>query len=69
MGISPELLPQIFDLFIQDERTLEHSQGGLGIGLTLVRRLVEIHGGQVEAHSEGPGRGSEFRGAPATGAE
>jgi two-component system CheB/CheR fusion protein len=60
MGIAPELLPRIFDLFTQAERTLDRSQGGLGVGLTLVRRLVEMQGGTVMAHSEGPGHGSEF---------
>ena len=60
LGIAPEMLPRIFDLFAQIEHSLERSQGGLGIGLTLVRRLVELHGGSVEAHSEGRGRGSEF---------
>ena len=60
MGISAELLPRIFDLFIQGDRSLARSEGGLGIGLTLVRRLVELHDGIVEAHSEGPGKGSEF---------
>src|SRR5205085_8982173 len=59
-GISPRLLPKIFDLFTQDDRTLDRAQGGLGLGLTLVRRIVELHGGSVEAHSEGRGRGSEF---------
>jgi two-component system, sensor histidine kinase len=59
-GISPELLPHIFEPFVQGERTLERSQGGLGIGLTLVRRLVELHGGHVSAASEGSGRGSTF---------
>jgi PAS domain S-box-containing protein len=59
-GIPPALLPRIFDLFTQAERTLDRSQGGLGIGLTLVRRLVEMHGGTVEARSEGVGKGSEF---------
>ncbi|MEA2564732.1 MAG: hypothetical protein QOH06_6236 [Acidobacteriota bacterium] len=59
-GIEPELLPRIFDLFVQEDRSLARSHGGLGIGLTLVRSLVERHGGRVEAHSEGPGRGSEF---------
>jgi CheY-like chemotaxis protein len=54
------MLPQVFDLFTQVDRTLDRSQGGLGIGLTLVRRLVELHGGTVRALSEGPGRGSEF---------
>jgi PAS domain S-box-containing protein len=60
IGISPELLPHVFDLFVQAERSIDRAQGGLGIGLTLVRRLVEMHGGAVEAHSEGPGQGSEF---------
>jgi signal transduction histidine kinase/ActR/RegA family two-component response regulator len=60
MGIPAEALPTIFDLFTQAERTLDRAEGGLGIGLTLVRRLTELHGGAVEAHSEGPGRGSEF---------
>jgi PAS domain S-box-containing protein len=60
VGIAPDMLPRIFDLFVQAERRLDRSQGGLGIGLTLVRRLVEMHGGSVTAHSEGPGRGSEF---------
>jgi PAS domain S-box-containing protein len=60
IGISPELLPHIFDLFTQSERPLDRSHGGLGIGLTLVKRLVEMHGGRVEASSAGPGTGSEF---------
>jgi signal transduction histidine kinase len=60
VGIPPEVLPELFQLFAQVERTLDRSQGGLGIGLALVRRLVELHGGSVSAHSEGPGRGSEF---------
>jgi PAS domain S-box-containing protein len=59
-GMKPDLVPRVFDLFTQGERTLDRSQGGLGLGLTLVKRLVEMHGGTVEAHSEGPGRGSEF---------
>ena len=59
-GIAPELLPRVFDLFVQGERTLDRAQGGLGIGLTLVRRLVELHGGSVSASSDGPGRGSVF---------
>ena len=60
VGITPELLPRIFDLFTQADRTLDRSQGGLGIGLSLVQRLVELHGGRVEAHSAGLGQGSEF---------
>ncbi|MGC1275581.1 MAG: PAS domain S-box protein [Planctomycetaceae bacterium] len=59
VGIAPELLPRIFDLFTQAERSLARSDGGLGIGLALVQRLVELHQGQVEAHSS-LGRGSEF---------
>ena len=60
MGMPPELLPRVFDLFAQGERTLDRRGGGLGIGLTLVSRLVEMHGGRVSAHSEGVGHGSEF---------
>ncbi|HEX5718665.1 MAG TPA: sensor histidine kinase [Thermoanaerobaculia bacterium] len=60
IGIPPELLPRIFDLFIQGEQSLDRSGGGLGIGLTLVHRLVEMHGGQVAAQSGGEGQGSEF---------
>jgi signal transduction histidine kinase/CheY-like chemotaxis protein len=60
MGIPPEVLPKVFDLFTQTERTLDRAEGGLGIGLTLVRQLTEMHDGRVEAFSEGPGRGSEF---------
>ena len=60
VGISPELLPYIFDLFVQEERSLDRKQGGLGLGLTLVRRLVELHGGTVEAKSQGLKKGSEF---------
>jgi CheY-like chemotaxis protein len=60
IGIEPELLPRIFDLFTQSPRSLDRAQGGLGIGLTLVRRLVELHDGWVAAHSEGRGRGSTF---------
>jgi len=59
-GLSPDLLPRIFDLFTQAERSLDRSEGGLGIGLTLVKELVEQHGGTIEAHSEGLGQGSEF---------
>lgn len=60
LGISSELLPRVFDLFVQGERTLDRTQGGLGIGLTLARRLVALHRGSVAAFSEGPGRGSTF---------
>jgi signal transduction histidine kinase len=60
IGIAPELLPRIFDLFVQATRAPAREQGGLGIGLTLVHRLVKLHGGSVEARSEGLGRGSEF---------
>jgi PAS domain S-box-containing protein len=60
LGLEADLLPRIFELFVQGRRSLDRSQGGLGIGLTLVRRLVELHGGRVEAKSEGPNKGSEF---------
>jgi PAS domain S-box-containing protein len=60
VGITPELLPEIFELFTQGERALDRSEGGLGIGLTLAQRLVKLHGGSIEALSEGPGQGSEF---------
>ncbi len=59
-GIARETLPHVFDLFVQGDHSLTRSSGGLGIGLTLVHRLVEMHGGSVRAHSEGPGTGSEF---------
>jgi signal transduction histidine kinase len=59
VGISSEMLPRVFDLFAQGDESLARSQGGFGIGLTLVRRLVELHGGTVTIHSEGLGRGSE----------
>ena len=59
-GISPELLPHVFDLFVQSERTLDRSQGGLGIGLSVVRRLIEMHGGSVAASSGGIGNGAVF---------
>jgi PAS domain S-box-containing protein len=59
-GISDDVLPMIFDLFVQSGRTLDGSQGGLGIGLTLVKRLTEMHGGSVAATSNGPGSGSVF---------
>jgi two-component system CheB/CheR fusion protein len=59
-GIAKELLPHIFELFVQGDRTMDRSQGGLGVGLTLVHRLVEAHKGQVDVRSLGPGQGSEF---------
>jgi signal transduction histidine kinase len=59
-GMPANLLPRVFDVFTQGDRSLERSQGGLGIGLSLVRGLVEMHGGRVEARSDGPGKGSEF---------
>src|SRR6185436_6874779 len=61
VGIDPELLPRIFDLFVQGDHTLARSQGGLGIGLTLVKRLVDMHGGTISAVSNGKGQGSEFQ--------
>jgi len=60
VGIPPDMLPRLFDLFTQSDRTLDRADGGLGIGLTLVRRLTEMHGGKVTAASEGSDRGSEF---------
>jgi PAS domain S-box-containing protein len=60
MGISAEVLPRLFTLFVQDRAAREHAQGGLGVGLSLVRGLVSLHGGCIEARSEGVGRGSEF---------
>ncbi len=60
VGIDSELLKKMFDLFVQGGQALDRGQGGLGIGLTLVRKLVELQGGSVRAHSDGPGRGSTF---------
>jgi len=60
IGIPPQLLPKVFDMFMQIDSSLEKSQGGLGVGLSIVKRLMEMHGGSVEARSEGPGKGSEF---------
>jgi two-component system CheB/CheR fusion protein len=60
MGISAEMLPHVFDLFSQADRSLDRAQGGLGLGLALVRRLVELHGGRVRALSDGCGHGAEF---------
>ncbi len=61
MGIDRELLPRVFDLFAQGKRSLDRSLGGLGVGLTVVQRLVELHQGRVQVASEGEGRGAEFR--------
>jgi signal transduction histidine kinase/CheY-like chemotaxis protein len=60
VGLPPELVPRVFDLFVQGERSLDRSLGGLGIGLTLVKRLVELHGGRVAAASDGEGTGARF---------
>ncbi len=60
IGISRHMLPRIFDIFTQGDRSLERAQGGLGIGLSIVRGVVELHGGSVAAHSDGPGRGSKL---------
>ncbi|MGH7858871.1 MAG: ATP-binding protein [Candidatus Binatia bacterium] len=60
IGIAPQMLPRVFEVFIQADRSLERAHGGLGIGLTMVKSLVEAHGGRVEAHSRGIGQGSEF---------
>src|SRR5205085_10494927 len=60
IGIEADKLPRVFDLFMRATRSIDQRYGGLGVGLTLVRRLVELHGGRVEAHSEGRDKGSEF---------
>jgi PAS domain S-box-containing protein len=60
VGMAPELRAQVFDLFFQGKRSIDRAEGGLGIGLSLVKNIVELHGGRVEARSEGKGRGSEF---------
>jgi signal transduction histidine kinase len=68
-GIAPDLLPHVFDTFAQGARTLDRAQGGLGLGLGVVRRLVELHGGSVSAASDGPDRGAgSYRGRPGAGA-
>jgi PAS domain S-box-containing protein len=60
IGIGPELLPRVFEPFVQGDECLARTRGGLGLGLALVKGLVELHGGSVQAHSDGPGRGAEF---------
>ena len=60
VGIDPQMLPHIFDQFLQGDRSVDRAQGGLGIGLTIVRHVVEMHGGQVQVRSAGLGCGSEF---------
>jgi CheY-like chemotaxis protein/two-component sensor histidine kinase len=60
VGIAADLLPRIFDLFVQGDRTLDRAQGGLGVGLSIVRRVLEMHGGRIVASSAGVGRGSTF---------
>ena len=60
IGIPPNLLPKVFDLFVQGDRSLDRAEGGLGLGLTLVKTLVRMHGGMVEARSDGSGKGSIF---------
>ena len=60
IGIAPDLLPHVFEMFFQADRSKERHYGGLGIGLTLARHIVEIHGGVIEVKSEGLGKGSEF---------
>lgn len=60
IGIAPDLLPQVFDMFVQGPRGPDRAEGGLGLGLALVKSLTALHGGRVEVHSAGPGKGSEF---------
>src|SRR4029078_2003421 len=60
IGIAPAMFESIFDMCVQVDQSAARSRGGLGIGLTMVKKLVELHGGTVAAHSEGPGAGSEF---------
>jgi signal transduction histidine kinase len=60
MGISSAMLPRVFEMFVQGDRPLEKTPGGLGVGLSIVKQIVEMHDGQIEARSEGIGHGSEF---------
>jgi signal transduction histidine kinase len=60
VGIPKDVLPRVFELFTQVDRTLNRSQGGLGIGLALVQQIISLHGGEVTAHSDGVGKGAEF---------
>jgi PAS domain S-box-containing protein len=60
VGMSADLVPRVFDIFVQGDRSLDRAEGGLGIGLTLVERLLALHGGRISAYSAGPGQGSEF---------
>jgi CheY-like chemotaxis protein len=60
VGIAPEILPQVFDVFVQQPQAIDRAQGGLGLGLAIVKGLVELHGGRVSVHSDGVGQGSEF---------
>jgi PAS domain S-box-containing protein len=70
IGIAPEMLPRVFDLFVQEQQTIDRSRGGLGLGLTIVKNLVALHDGEVSARSEGNGKGSEFAvSLPAAGDE
>lgn len=61
IGIDPEQLPDVFEMFFQAAPSVKRSQGGLGIGLSLVKGVIDLHGGSVEVYSDGPGKGSEFR--------
>ena len=65
VGMAPELIERVFDLFVQGERSLAREQGGLGIGLTMAKRLVELHGGTIRATSDGPGKGADVHGRAA----
>ena len=60
VGIAPDMLNRVFDLFVQPKATLDRSEGGLSVGLTLVKAIIELHGGTITASSDGPGMGSEF---------